>query len=112
MYLSLENQEAIKILAQEMKKVAQTVVDNAKFDRTVKGRVIAYSGENRYQVQLNDGQKYQATSFNAYNINEIVYIKIASNDYSNLIIESPITRTNENANWTLETTPLTICKEE
>ena len=32
--------DAVKILAQEMKKVAKAVIDNAKFDKTVKGRII------------------------------------------------------------------------
>lgn len=112
MYLSSENTQAIQILAKEMSNMIDYKLQNASFDKTVKGRVIAYSGGNRYQVQLNDGQKYQATSFNAYNINEVVYIKIASNDYNNLIIESPITRTNESSAWTLETTPLTINNNE
>lgn len=109
---SLDNTQAIQVLVKEVNNMIDCKLQNAKFDRTVKGRIIAYSGGNRYQVQLNDGQKYQATSFNAYNINEIVYIKIAGNDYSNLIIESPITRTNESSSWTLETTPLTIYREE
>ena len=109
---SLDNTQAIQVLVKEVNNMIDCKLQNAKFDRTVKGRIIAYSGGNRYQVQLNDGQKYQATSFNAYNINAIVYIKIAGNDYSNLIIESPITRTNESSSWTLETTPLTIYREE
>lgn len=109
---SLDNTQAIQVLVKEVNNMIDYKLQNAKFDRTVKGRIIAYSGGNRYQVQLNDGQKYQATSFNAYNINEIVYVKIAGNDYNNLIIESPITRTNESSSWTLETKPLTIYREE
>ena len=66
------------------------MVSNSSFDRTKKGRIISYLGEKYYEVQL-DGNIYKAYSPTfTYNINDIVYVKIAENNYNNLIIECAI----------------------
>ena len=87
--MSVEN-DAITILAKECIKTIKALVSNASFDRTKKGRIISYLGEKQYNVQL-DGQIYKAYSptFTCKE-NDIVYVKIAENNYNNLIIEYPI----------------------
>ena len=94
--MSLENQEAIKILAQEMKKVAQTIIDNAKFDRTVKARIISYLGNNKYFVMINNAEYEALYHDNSLSVNDIVYVTIVQNDYNNLIIRLPINKTSQN----------------
>ena len=94
--MSLENQEAIKILAQEMKKVAQTIIDNAKFDRTVKARIISSLGNNKYSVMINNAEYEALYHDNSLSVNDIVYVTIVQNDYNNLIIRLPINKTSQN----------------
>ena len=66
------------------------MVSNSPFDRTKKGRIVSYLGEKYYEIQL-DGNIYKAYSPTfTYNTNDIVYVKIAENNYNNLIIECAI----------------------
>ena len=68
----------------------RTIINNAPFDRTKKGRIIGHIEGNYYQVQL-DGQIYKAYSPTyTYQINDIVYVRIAENNYNNLLIECAI----------------------
>lgn len=88
--MNIEN-EAIKILTTEIIKTIKAILNRANFDRTKKGRVISYLGGKYYEVQL-DGNIYKAYSPTfTYNVNDIVYVKIAENNYNNLIIECAIT---------------------
>ena len=106
-----ENSEAIKILAQEMKKVAQTVVDNSKFDRTIKAKVTARLGgkeNNKYLVLIN-GQEYIARSYMDLSIGDICYVTIIQNDYNNILINMPVVKTNvEYSGFELETEMIDI----
>lgn len=85
-----DNQDAVKILAHEMKKVAQTIIDNAKFDRTVKGRIVSSLGNNRYSVMINNVEYEALYNNNTLSKNDIVYVTIVQNDYNNLIIRLPL----------------------
>ena len=87
--MSLEN-DAVKILAHEIKKVAQTMIDNAKFDKTVKGRITSYLGHNKYSVMINNVEYEALYGNDDLSINEIVYVTIVQNDYNNLIIRLPL----------------------
>lgn len=108
--MSLEN-EAVQILAQEMKKVAQSVIDNAKFDKTIKAKVTAKLGgkeNNKYLVLIN-GQEYVAKSYMDLSIGDICYVTIIQNDYNNIIINMPIVETNnEYSDFELETEMIDI----
>ena len=108
--MSLENQ-AVTILAQEMKKVAKTMIDNASFDKTVKGRITAFLGgknNNKYLVMINNTE-YEAISYNTnLSVNDIVFVTIVQNDYNNLLINVPVNKTNQADSWELETTPITV----
>ena len=106
-----ENSEAIKILAHEMKKVTQTVVDNAKFDKTIKAKVTARLGgkeNNKYLVLIN-GQEYIARSYMDLSIGDICYVTIIQNDYNNMLINMPVVKTNiESGSFELETEMIDI----
>ena len=87
--MNIEN-EAIGVMAKEFIKTIKMMVNNASFDRTKKGRIVSYLGEKYYKVQL-DNETYKAYSPTfTYNENDIVYVKIAENNYNNLIIECAV----------------------
>ena len=87
--MNIEN-EAIKMMVKEIVKTIKMMVANSSFDRTKKGRIVSYLGEKYYEVQL-DGNIYKAYSPTfTYNTNDIIYVKIAENNYNNLIIECAI----------------------
>ena len=78
------------MMAKELIKTIKMMISNASFDRTKKGRIANHIGGKYYEVQL-DGKKYKAYSPTfTYNVNDIVYVKIAENNYNNLIIECAI----------------------
>lgn len=63
------------------------MVDKASFDKTKRGRIVRHIKGKYYEVQL-DNQIYKAYSPTfTYKENDIVYVKIAENNYNNLIIE-------------------------
>lgn len=84
------NLDAIKTIATEIKNCVDTFIKNASYDRTVKGRIVSHLGGKYYTVQIcNDTYKAYSPSF-TYKENDIVYVKIAENNYNNLIIEYPV----------------------
>ena len=86
------NSDAIKTIAAEIKRCVDTIIKNASYDRTVKGMIVNYLGGKLYEVQI-CGEKYKAYSpMFTCAVNDIVYIKIAENNYNNLIIEYPINK--------------------
>lgn len=87
--MSIEN-EAINVMAKEFKNLIKIMIDRASFDRTKKGRIISKLDDNYYEVQLG-GETYKAYSpTSTYNENDIVYVKIAENNYNNILIECAI----------------------
>lgn len=85
-----ENQQAIKLMVRELIKTIKMMVNNSSFDKTKKGRIVRHIKGKYYEVQL-DNQTYKAYSpTHTYNENDIVYVKIAENNYNNLIIECAI----------------------
>jgi len=89
--LNIEN-EAIQILTKEIVRVIKTIVNKAQFDKTVKGRIISVLGNNKYSVLI-DGNEYVALyRNNDLSVNDVVYVTIVQNNYNNLIIQIPITK--------------------
>jgi membrane protein implicated in regulation of membrane protease activity len=87
--MNVENQ-AIETMVREIIKTIKTIVNGANFDRTKKGRIVSHIEGKYYEVQL-DGQIYKAYSPTfIYKENDIVYVKIAENNYNNLLIECAI----------------------
>ena len=87
--MSIEN-EAINVMVKEIYNLVKTMVSKSSFDRTKKGRVVTYLGNKYYEVQL-DNKTYKAYSPTfTCDKNDIVYVKIAENNYNSLIIECTI----------------------
>ena len=87
--MNVEN-EAINVLVQEIYSLVKLMLNKATFDRTKKGRVICHMEGKYYEVQI-DNKIYRAYSPTyTYNKNDIVYVKIAENNYNNLIIECAV----------------------
>ena len=85
-----KNSDAIKTIATEIKNCVVTIIKDASYDRTVKGRITSHLGGKYYNVQIcNDIYKAYSPTF-TFNENDIVYAKIAENNYNNIIIECPI----------------------
>jgi hypothetical protein len=77
-------------MVKDIVKTIKMMTSKASFDKTKKGRIVSHIEGKYYEVQL-DNQTYKAYSPTfTYNINDIVYVKIAENNYSNLIIECAI----------------------
>lgn len=86
---NIENQ-AITVMVKEIIETIKKMINNSSFDRTKKGRIVSHIDGKYYEVQL-DNQTYKAYSPTyTYKENEIVYVKIAENNYNNLIIECAI----------------------
>ena len=106
--MSLEN-EAVKIMAKEIKKVTESVMNNAKFDKTIKAKVTAKINNNNKYLVLINGQEYVAKSYMNLSIGDICYVTIVQNDYNNIIINMPIVETNtEFSDFELETEMIDI----
>ena len=85
-----DNQEVVHLMAKEFVKTMKIIVKQIPFDRTKKCRIVSHLEGKYYEVQL-DNQIYKAYSPSyTYNENDIVYVKIAENNYNNLIIECSV----------------------
>lgn len=103
-----ENNDAIKVLAKEVTNCAKQLIKDAPFDHTETAMVTAYLGNNRYQVMMN-GEKYTAISKDVCSINDIVYVTIVKNNYSNLVIQSSVKKISEtDNNFEIETEMIDI----
>lgn len=102
-----KNSEAIQTIAKEIKRCVDTAMQDAPYDKTVKARVTAYLGNNKYLVMIN-GEERTAISYNELSVSDICYVTLAQNNYNDLFIGSPISNSNKTNTWELETTPLSI----
>ena len=83
-------EQAITIMVKEIVKTVKAIINKSSFDKTKKGRIVRHLDGKYYEVQLN-GDIYKAYSPTfTYNENDIVYVKIAENNYNNLILECAI----------------------
>lgn len=71
-------------VAEETKHQVKQIIQNAKFDRTVKGRVIDDLGKGKYTVEI-DGRKYTSSAEHALVVGDLVYVTVISNNYNNLL---------------------------
>ena len=84
--LKIEN-EAINVMVKEIIKTINIMIDKSSFDKTKKGRIVNHIEGKYYNIQIGN-EIYTALSPTfTYNENDIVYVKIAENNYNNLIIE-------------------------
>lgn len=61
------------------------MIENASFDRTVRGRVTAVVNPGEYRVSIRD-QSYLIKSKTAYKAGQTVCVLIPCGDYQNLIL--------------------------
>lgn len=60
-------------------------IENAKYDKTVRGRITKVLDNNKYEVMIN-GLTYTAKSISNLEINNVVYILIPQNNYNDMLI--------------------------
>ena len=77
--------EALQELAKQLKTFVDKRIKRAKFDRTVRGRIIELLPNDKYKVQI-DGNNYTVKGKIGYSINDLVYVLIPQNNYKDMII--------------------------
>lgn len=65
--------------------VCNKIVNNAKFDKTYKCRVISKVSDDRYIV-IKDNIEHSVIGKNTYEVNQIVYVLLPENNWLNAII--------------------------
>jgi len=65
--------------------VCNKIINNAKFDKTYKCRVISQVSNNKYIV-MKDNIAHTVTGKNTYEENQIVYVLLPENSWMNAII--------------------------
>ena len=78
---------AIQILSAQIQKVAQRLVDNAGYDKTVAGIISQVLGNHKYKVKIkNEEYVLPSSTDDIYNINEAVWVCIPQNNLNNKFI--------------------------
>ena len=80
-----DNEMALSILVKGIVSTMKQIMNRAKFNRGITGRVIAIIDENHYVVQV-AGQTYTALSRFAYQVDDVVKIIMWNNNFSELYI--------------------------
>lgn len=84
-----ENIEAIKVLSAQVYKVAQRLINKAKYDQTIAARITAVVNPNTHQYKVRiQGDEFVVYSNNDinYKANDGVWITIPQNDFNNKYI--------------------------
>lgn len=77
--------EAIQSLQEGILLAVKKYIENAKYDKTVRGRIVAILPNNTYSVLIN-GETYNIKATSVYSLNEIVNVMIPQNKYSDMFI--------------------------
>jgi hypothetical protein len=80
-----DNNKVIENLIEGILLAVDKKINKAKFDRTIKGRIVSIVSENEYIVLIN-GVEYKAKSKTIHIINEIVYVLVPQNNFNDLFI--------------------------
>ena len=65
--------------------VCNKIINNAKFDKTYKCRIVSVLSDNKYEV-MKDNIKHTVIGKNTYEVNQFVYVLLPENSWSNAII--------------------------
>ena len=65
--------------------VCTKVINNAKFDKTYKCRVISKVSDNKYIV-MKDNIEHTVIGKNNYEVNQVVYVLLPENSWLNALI--------------------------
>ena len=79
--------EAISVLTKEIIKTIKAIVNESSFDKTKKGLVVKHLHGKYYEVKIGSDIYKAYSPIVTCKENDIVYVKIAENNYNNLIIE-------------------------
>jgi hypothetical protein len=78
---------AIQILSEQIRKVASKLIDDASYDKTVAGIVTATLGNHRYKVKIkNEEYTLPSSTDQTYKVNEAVWVCIPQNNMKNKFI--------------------------
>lgn len=79
------SKEAVNIMVRENIKLINKSINDAKINRTTKGRIIESLGDNKYKVMIN-GCEYTARSHWSHKVNDVVVIVVCNNDWGQLYV--------------------------
>ena len=65
--------------------VCNKIINNAKFDKTYKCRIVSVLSDNKYEV-MKDNIKHTVIGKNTYEVKQFVYVLLPENSWSNAII--------------------------
>lgn len=65
--------------------VCTKVINNAKFDKTYKCRVVSKVSDNKYIV-MKDNTEHTVIGKNNYEVNQVVYVLLPENSWLNALI--------------------------
>lgn len=65
--------------------VCNKVINNAKFDKTYKCRIVSKVSDNKYIV-MKDNVEHAVIGKNTYEVNQVVYVLLPENNWMNAII--------------------------
>ena len=65
--------------------VCTKIINNAKFDKTYKCRIITVLPDNKYVV-IKDNIPHAVTGRNTYEVNQVVYVLLPENSWMNAVI--------------------------
>ena len=77
--------EIIKNIVESLKDAIKAFIETANYDKTFKARVVKKISNDKYQVVYR-GQKHTVTSDVELQIDQIVYVCIPQNDWSDLFV--------------------------
>ena len=77
--------DAIKEMIKTILLAIDKKIATAKFDRTVRGRIIEIINDRKYKVEI-DGQTHNVKGKTGYLVNDVVYITIPQNNVKDMFI--------------------------
>jgi len=81
------NAQVIAVLATSMRKIAESLIRKAKFDKTVPGIITAVLGNHKYKVKIkNEEFIIPSGTDETYKKNEAVWVCIPQNNMNNKFI--------------------------
>lgn len=81
--------DALQQLQEGILLAVNKSIDNAKYDKTIRGRITKILNNNMYEVMIN-GSIYNIKSRLSHEVNDVVYILIPQNNYNDMFILSKV----------------------
>lgn len=85
--MSDQNSDAILVLVNSMKKIANNLIEHASFDKTVPGVITRALNSYKYKVKIkNEEYIIPSATDQTYKVNEAVWVCIPQNNMKNKFI--------------------------